>query len=254
MKAAATFFLASLAAAAPSADLDRRQLFGGSTMVANDLHDGPCKEVTFIWVRGTTETANLVSDITLAQLAATQLVSYADWFAQGQYIGSRLVPEIKKKIPNIAVQGVKYGAGIMGNLTPAGGDAQGIAEAVRDYNMAATKCPNTIITGGGYSQGAAITHRAIEKLSESVKARIAAVVLFGDTQRYKDKEQIKGFPVAKTKTYCNGYGELASKSKDGVCNGLLAVNAGHMSYGDSFVPAANWIASKVAAYKASKGA
>jgi len=231
MKAAATFFLASLAAAALSADLDRRQVFGGNTMVANDLHDGPCKEVTFIWVRGTTETANL-----------------------GQYIGSRLVPEIKKKIPNIAVQGVKYGAGIMGNLTPAGGDAQGIAEAVRDYNMAATKCPKTIITGGGYSQGAAITHRAIEKLSESVKARIAAVVLFGDTQRYKDKEQIKDFPVAKTKTYCNGYGELANKPKDGVCNGLLAVNAGHMSYGDSFVPAASWIASKVAAYKASKGA
>jgi len=230
MKAATTFLLASLAAAAPSADLHKRQFGGKSTMMANDLHDGPCKEVTFIWVRGTTETANL-----------------------GQYIGSRLVPEIKKKIPNIAIQGVKYGAGIAGNLTPAGGDAKGIEEAIRDYNMAATKCPRTIITGGGYSQGAAITHRAVEKLSENVKRRIAAIVLFGDTKRLQEKEQIKGFPVSKTKTFCNGYGELASKSKDGVCNGMLAVNGGHMSYGDSFTPAANWIAQKVAAYKSSQG-
>jgi cutinase len=165
-----------------------------------------------------------------------------------------LVTEIRKKIPSLAVQGVKYSAGIMGNLTPAGGDAKGIEEAVRDYNMAATKCPKTIITGGGYSQGAAITHRAVEKLSEKVKARIAAIVLFGDTKRLQDKEQIKGFSPSKTKTFCNGYGDLASKSKDGVCNGALAVNAGHMAYGDSFAPAAKWIAGKVEAYKVSKGA
>ena len=142
----------------------------------------------------------------------------------------------------------------MGNLTPGGGDPAGITEAVKDYNMAASKCPKTIITGGGYSQGAAITHRAVEKLSANVKARIAAIVLFGDTQRKQDKEQIKGFPVGRTKTFCNGYGELAKNSKDGVCNGALMVNAGHMSYGGSFAPAANFIASKVAEYKASKGA
>jgi len=231
MKSLIAFLWASLAAAAPSTDLERRQSRGKSAMVANDLHDGSCKDVTFIWVRGTIETANL-----------------------GQFVGSKLVPEIKKKIPSLAVQGVKYSAGIAGNLTPAGGDAKGIEEAVKDYNSAATKCPKTIITGGGYSQGAAITHRAVEKLSEKVKARIAAIVLFGDTKRLQDKEQIKGFPASKTKTFCNGYGDLASKSKDGVCNGMLAVNAGHMAYGDSFAPAAKWIAGKVEAYKASKGA
>jgi cutinase len=173
---------------------------------------------------------------------------------QGQFIGSKLVPELKKKFSDLAVQGVTYGAGIMGNLQSGGGDPAGIAEAVKDYNMAATKCPNTIITGGGYSQGAAITHRAVEKLSEEVKGRIAAIVLFGDTQRKQDNEQIKGFPVEKTKTYCNGYGELAKNSADGVCNGALLVNGGHMSYVDSFGPAAGWIASKVEAHKAAKGA
>jgi cutinase len=161
---------------------------------------------------------------------------------------------LKKKFSSLSVQGVKYGAGIMGNLTPGGGDPAGITEAVKDYNMAATKCPNTIITGGGYSQGAAITHRAIEKLSAEVKARIAAVVLFGDTQRAQDKEQIKGFPVERTKTYCNGYGELAKNSADGVCNGSLMVNGGHMTYTGSFGPAASWIAGRVEAHKATKAA
>ena len=73
MKTAAVFFLAALATAAPPADLERRQV-GGSEMVANDLHSGPCKEVTFIWVRGTTETANLVSDKTLAYIVTSQPV------------------------------------------------------------------------------------------------------------------------------------------------------------------------------------
>lgn len=49
---------AALAAAAPAIEgaavLEKRQK-------ATELSSGPCKDVTFIWVRGTTETANLVS-------------------------------------------------------------------------------------------------------------------------------------------------------------------------------------------------
>jgi cutinase len=125
------------------------------------------------------------------------------------------VPEIRKVIPSVAIQGVEYGAGVMGNLLPGGRDPTGIANAVKDYTMIAEKCPKTIITGGGYSQGAAITHRAVGKLPGAVKARIAAIVLFGDTQRAQDKEQIKGFPKDKTRTFCNGYGDLKKNSPDG---------------------------------------
>jgi cutinase len=140
-----------------------------------------------------------------------------------------------------------------GNLVPGGGDPKGIAEAKKDYELAASKCPNTIIIGGGYSQGAAVTHRAVEQLSPAVKARIAGVVLYGDTQNKQSGGKIKGFPADRAKVFCNGYGELKSKSKDGVCGGALMVNGGHMSYSGTFASAADWLAKKVADFKAAKG-
>lgn len=129
----------------------------------------------------------------------------------------------------------------MGNLLPGGGDLDGIKEAVKMYNLAASKCPKTIITGGGYSQGAAITHRAFEGLSESVKARIAGITLYGDTRFSLEGGRIKDFPPDRVKTFCNGYQELKRNSVDGVCDGGLKVNAGHMSYGDSLKPGADWL-------------
>jgi cutinase len=143
---------------------------------------------------------------------------------------------------------------VAGNLMPGGGDPKGIAEAKRDYELAAKKCPNTIIIGGGYSQGAAVTHRAIEQLSAAVKARIAGVVLYGDTQNKQSGGKIRGFPADRAKVFCNGYGELKSKSKDGVCGGALGVNGGHMAYSGTFANAANWLAKKVADFKGGKGA
>lgn len=152
---------------------------------------------------------------------------------------------MRKVFKSLAVEGVDYGAGVTGNFMPGGGDPAGIKEATKDYKMAATKCPDTVIIGGGYSQGAAITHRTVEALPEDVKARIAGITLYGDTQFYQDKGQIKKFPAEKVKTFCNGYGELKAQSTDGVCNGLLAVNYGHMSYGDSMKPGAAWLKAQV---------
>ncbi|TID26032.1 cutinase precursor [Venturia nashicola] len=226
MKAVAILSLASVAFAAPAADLDKRQMM---VMSATDLTKGSCKDVTFIWVRGTTELGNL-----------------------GEFVGGRLVPELKKVFPSLAVEGVAYGAGVPGNLMPGGGDPAGIKEATKDYNLAVSKCPNTVLIGGGYSQGAAITHRSVEALPANVKERIAGITLYGDTQFYQDKGQIKNFPKDKVKTFCNGYQELKSYSSDGVCNGLLVVNYGHMSYGDSMKPGATWLKAQVDAFKSSK--
>lgn len=153
---------------------------------------------------------------------------------------------------SLAVEGVEYGAGVAGNLNAQGGDPAGIKEATKDYTLATTKCPKTVIIGGGYSQGAAITHRSVEALPAAVKARIAGIVLYGDTKFKQDGGQIKNFPPTKVKTFCNGYGELKSKSADGVCNGALNVNGGHLAYGDSFKPGAQFLKGKVDAYKAEK--
>jgi cutinase len=63
------------------------------------------------------------------------------------------------------------------------------------------------------SQGAAIVHRAIEGLAPAVKARIAGVVTFGDTQTLQDGGRIQGFPANQTLIICN--------VGDVICTGTL---------------------------------
>jgi cutinase len=106
----------------------------------------------------------------------------------------------------------------MTNLRSDGADPDGVTNAKKVYESAASKCPNTVIIGGGYSQGAAVTHKAIEGLSESVKSRIAGIVLYGDTRYTAEGGKIKGFPPGKVHTYCNGFGELSEvKPIDTIC-------------------------------------
>jgi cutinase len=116
-----------------------------------------------------------------------------------------------------------------------------------------TKCPNSVIIGGGYSQGAAITHRTVEKLPQNIKDKIAGVVLYGDTQNKQDGGKIKNFPPDRVKVFCNGYGELKGQSTDGVCGGALLVNGGHLSYGDSMKPGATFLKERVDSFKSKKG-
>jgi cutinase len=116
-----------------------------------------------------------------------------------------------------------------------------------------TKCPKSIIIGGGYSQGAAITHRTVEKLPQNIKDKIAGVVLYGDTQNKQDGGKIKNFPPDRVKVFCNGYGELKGKSSDGVCGGALMVNGGHLSYSESMKPGATFLKERVDALKGTKG-
>lgn len=87
----------------------------------------------------------------------------------------------------------------------------------------AQKCPNSVIVTGGYSQGAAVNHRAIEELDTAVQDQIAGVVLYGDTQKQQDKNQIPNFPADKVKIIC--------QVGDAVCRGQLLVLPAHLTYG-----------------------
>lgn len=79
-----------------------------------------------------------------------------------------------------------------------------------------------MLTVSPYSQGAALTHRAVENLSQSVKNRIAGIVTYGDTQNQQDRGQIPNFPREKVRIICN--------SGDAVCAGTLTILPAHLDY------------------------
>lgn len=72
------------------------------------------------------------------------------------------------------------------------------------------------------SQGAALTHRAVEDLSSAVKDKIVGAVTYGDTQNLQDGGQIPNFPPEKTLVICN--------DGDAVCAGTLTILAPHLDY------------------------
>ncbi|KAF4303868.1 putative cutinase 1 [Botryosphaeria dothidea] len=177
------------------AELEARQ-FTGTGVTANELKNGPCKPVTYIFARGSTELGNL-----------------------GQTVGPALADQLRSQF-DVAVQGVDYPAALTTNFF--GGSLVGISEMRDLINFAATKCPDTIIVGGGYSQGAALTHRSVEDLSSSVRNRIAGIVTFGDTYNLQSGGRIEGLPQEKLKIICN--------TGDLVCAGTLVIAPAHLDY------------------------
>lgn len=78
------------------------------------------------------------------------------------------------------------------------------------------------MTDARSSQGAAITHRAIESLPQYVKDRISGVVTFGDTQALQDGGRIRGYPIDRTLIICN--------PGDIICAGYMWVVPVHFYY------------------------
>ncbi|KAI0388420.1 cutinase [Xylariaceae sp. FL0594] len=187
--------------------------------ISNELTLGPCRDVIFIFARGSTEAGNM-----------------------GVIVGPGVADQLKARLGStrVAVEGVNYAALLSTNYLPGGTDAVSASAMKTLINLAATKCPSSQILTGGYSQGGAVNHRAIEDLPQSVKDKIRAVVLFGDTQKLADGNQIPGYPTSNTKFYCQG-------GLDQVCNGVLtaAVLTPHLSYGINAVEAGNWLADHV---------
>jgi cutinase len=91
----------------------------------------------------------------------------------------------------------------------------------------------------GNSQGAALTHHAIEGLNQTVKDKIAGVVTFGDTQNLQDGGQIRGFDLNKTLIICN-VGDL-------VCVGTLYIMPVHLDYVKWVPTAVSWLIQKLLA-------
>lgn len=63
------------------------------------------------------------------------------------------------------------------------------------FNDAHSNCPNTIITAGGYSQGAAVMTGSVGELDDDVKSTVAGVVLYGDTRNKQENGGSKLTPL-----------------------------------------------------------
>lgn len=138
------------------------------------------------------------------------------------------------------VQGVggPYLADLGSNALPSGTSSAAINEAVRLFNMANTKCPNTPIVSGGYSQGTAVIAGAIPKLDAALRERVVGTVLFGYTKNLQNRGGINNYPPSNLKVYC-AVGDL-------VCTGTLTITAAHFSYLDEALgPAPQFLQSKI---------
>ncbi|PSK51859.1 cutinase-like protein 10 [Elsinoe australis] len=184
----------------------------------NELSNGACRAVTFIFARASTETGNI-----------------------GTTTGPATCDGLKSSLGanNVACQGVggPYTAALADNALPAGTTQAAINEAARLFNLATTKCPQTKIVGGGYSQGAAVIHGAAKTLSTTVQNRVVGLVTYGDTRKAQDNNRIPPFPAAKTKIICN--------AGDTVCTGTLIVTAAHLNYLGTVPDAVSFLVGRV---------
>ncbi|KAF2636485.1 cutinase precursor [Massarina eburnea CBS 473.64] len=190
-----SFALVSLAIANP---IQKRKT--GTT--ENEFSQGGCRDVLFAWARGSTEAGNM-----------------------GNIVGPPTSDAIKAEFgeTNVATEGIDYAAALLPNALPGGTDAKSKKLMQDTLNAMATQCPDSVIVAGGYSQGAAVNHRAIEELPAQTQDRIAGVILYGDTQNQQDNAQISGFPPEKTMIIC--------ADGDAVCDGTLTILPPHLSYG-----------------------
>jgi len=202
-----SLLVVGLATASP---LAVRQL--GTSNTENMLTDGtPCRAVTLIFARGTTETGNV-----------------------GTFAGPPFFQALANDIgaSNLAVQGVDYPADIPGFLE--GGDPGGSATMASLVSQAASQCPSTKIVMSGYSQGGQLVHNAAKTLSSSLTAKVSAVVIFGDPD---NGQAVGSIPASKVDIICH--------VGDNICQGGDLVLEPHLTYSLDAGSAASFVAGKV---------
>ncbi|KAG9257588.1 cutinase [Emericellopsis atlantica] len=187
-------------------ELETVQLETRQSTTRNDLQSGSassCPDAILIFARGSTEPGNM-----------------------GLSAGPILASALERQIGNIWIQGVggPYNAGLSPNFLPAGTNRASIDEAKRLFQLAHSKCPNTPVVTGGYSQGTAVVGNALTELTGAVQDQVVGAVLFGYTKNLQNRGRIPNYPTDRTKVYC--------AFTDAVCCGSLFILPAHFSYND----------------------
>ena len=168
----------------------------GFGITSNDL-SGPCKNLTLIFARGTSEEGNL-----------------------GGIVGPPFIQALKDLVgtEQLAVQGVNdYPADVEGFNE--GGSPSGSRNMAKLIGQALEQCPNTKLCVSGYSQGAQVAHNAANMLSQSQSDFINSVVLFGDPDDGKPFGKVQ---ASKVRTDCH--------LLDDICKGGNLVLPPHLTY------------------------
>ncbi|KAF4483272.1 putative cutinase 1 [Colletotrichum fructicola Nara gc5] len=257
MKAFIPLILASVAFSSPIYPISSKEIETAPKLdtretgtIAKEFTRGGCRDVIFIFARGSVETGNMVSCPSRLGCATALRRPYSHSsttsdgadvkaFHQGSTVGPPTSDGLKKKYGDnrVATEGVDYAAALTPNFLPGGADPDGVATMRKLLNDAASKCPNAKLVAGGYSQGAAVAHRSIESLSDSTKNRILGVITYGDTQNTQDKGQIPKFPKDRVKIICN--------DADEVCKGTLEVEPSHLDYVKRVPEAVDFLIGKI---------
>jgi cutinase len=154
--------------------------------------------------------------------------------AQGLAVGSPFTTALQAVLPSGTVfWGNEYNNDVVGYLI--GGSPSGSAKMKAKAQEFVEKCPGIKLVLGGYSQGAQVTHHALESANAKTKEAVKAVVLFGDPLKGK---KIPGIANDRIRTVC--------ATGDTICWGIPVITISHMAYGavDS-VSAAAWVRSKI---------
>ncbi|KAI4594262.1 hypothetical protein KJ359_008537 [Pestalotiopsis sp. 9143b] len=212
---------------------DGLQARQSTSLTANEFTNGGCKDVVLVFARGTAQLGNLVSLV-------FNVVKYCAILScfKGATPGLPLYNQIKSALgsSNVAVQGVNYDAVAHGTL-PEGVDATAANNMATLITKVANTCPDAAIIVSGYSQGAAMVHASIKRVTATVKARINAAVTFGDTRNEQDGGTIPGISADRTLIICN--------DGDEVCDGTLVITAAHLQYTPRVPEAVSFMQSKV---------
>lgn len=113
--------------------------------------------MTLIFARGSTETGNMGSSV-------------------GPALAKSLISSLGSS--GVAIQGVDYPATIESNISMG---SEGGPEMAKLAQQALKQCPNTKIALSGYSQGATVTHYAVQQGGLSAND-VSSAVLYGDPE------------------------------------------------------------------------